>query len=84
VLAVPTEVRIGLSRGPALVAMPYLLGSEEQIALDSLGVLGLTATIDTVFRFGRDQGLVVEQSPPADSLLPRGTRVQLSVGRRGG
>jgi serine/threonine-protein kinase len=85
VLAVPGDVRITLARGPALVAMPYLLGVAQEIAMDSLANLGLgVAAVDTVFRFGRDQGLVVEQSPPADSLLPRGSQVRLSVGRRGG
>jgi beta-lactam-binding protein with PASTA domain len=85
VLAVPGDVRILLSRGPALVAMPYLLGIAQEVAVDSLARIGLgVAAIDTVFRFGRDQGLVVEQSPPGDSLLPRGAQVRLSVGRRGG
>jgi hypothetical protein len=40
--------------------------------------------VDTVFRFGRDQGIVVEQDPPADSLVQRGAGVRLSVGRAGG
>jgi serine/threonine-protein kinase len=84
VLAIPGDVRVALSRGPALVAMPYLLGVAEEAAIDSLRVLGLGAAVDTVFRFGRDQGLVVEQLPPADSLLQRGSQVRLSVGRRGG
>ncbi len=85
VLAVPGSVRLTLSRGPSLVQMPYLLGIAQTQALDSLAVLGLSvAAVDTVFRFGRDQGLVVEQTPPADSLLPRGSRVRLSVGRGGG
>ena len=85
VLVVPGEVRLTLSRGPALIAMPNLLGIAQDAAVDSLAALGLgVAVVDTVFRFGRDQGLVVEQAPPADSLLPRGSRVRLSVGRRGG
>ena len=84
VLAVPGDVRVSLSRGPAVVAMPNLLGIEQQIAVDSLQVLGLRAAIDTVFRFGRDQGLVVEQAPAADSLVERGAQVRISVGRPGG
>ena len=84
VLPVPSDVRVALSRGPSLVPMPNLMGIEEQVAVDTLRALGLDAAIDTVFRFGRDQGLVVEQLPPADSLLQRGTQVRLSVGRRGG
>lgn len=83
-LSIPSDVRVTLSRGPSLVPMPSLLGLTQEVAIDSLRALGFGAALDTVFRFGRDQGLVVEQSPPADSLLPRGSRVRLSVGRRGG
>ena len=85
ILPVPGEVRVTLSRGPPLVVMPYLLGMPEQQAVDSLAALGLTVSeVDTVFRFGRDQGLVVDQAPLADSLLLRGADVRLSVGRQGG
>ena len=85
VLPVPGEVRVTVSRGPPLVAMPDLLGMPEQRAVDSLAALGLTVSeVDTVFRFGRYQGLVVDQAPLADSLLPRGADVRLSVGRQGG
>ena len=84
-LMVPAAVRVTLSRGPALVPMPYLLGIPQQEAIDSLTGLGFRLlAVDTVFRFGRDQGLVVEQDPPADSLLAPRTMVRLSVGRRGG
>lgn len=84
-LEVPGDVRVTVSLGPPRVAMPYLLGMPGREAVDSLAALGLVvAQIDTVFRFGRDQGLVVEQAPPADSLLARGSAVRLSVGREGG
>jgi serine/threonine-protein kinase len=84
-LRVPAAVRVTLSRGPALVPMPYLLGIPQQEAIDSLTGLGFRLlAVDTVFRFGRDQGLVVEQDPPEDSLLTPQSMVRLSVGRRGG
>lgn len=85
VLSVPADVRVTLSKGPAMFPMPYLLGVAQEDAVDSLAALGLSVTaVDTVFRFGRDQGLVVEQSPLADSLVQRGSGVRLSVGRKGG
>jgi serine/threonine-protein kinase len=85
ILAIPDTVRLTLSRGPPMVPMPYLLGIPQQQAVDSLRVLGLAvAQVDTVFRFGRDQGIVVEQDPPGDSLVRRGAGVRLSVGREGG
>ena len=79
----PMEVRIAVSTGPAMVAMPLVLGIEQATAeamLDSLGFV--VSEILTRFRFGRDQGRVVAQDPPADSLLPPGSPVQLVVGRR--
>ena len=84
-LRVPAAVRVTLSRGPAMIPMPYLLGMPGRQATDSLAVLGFAApAVDTVFRFGRDQGLVVEQNPAADSLVARGSTVRLTVGRPGG
>lgn len=79
----PMEVRIAVSTGPPLVAMPLLLGIEQAAAeaiLDSLGFM--VSEILTRFRFGRDQGRVVEQDPQADSLLLPGSPVRLVVGRR--
>jgi beta-lactam-binding protein with PASTA domain len=84
-VALPTQVKLTVSLGPPLVPMPSLLGMDETAARAELDSLGLVvAQVDEVFRFGRDQGIVVEQSPPADSLLERGSAVRLAVGRRGG
>lgn len=82
-VSLPTEVLLVVSTGPPLVEMPLVLGlelAEAEATLDSLGLV--VAEITTRFRFGRDQGRVVEQSPPPDSLLEPGTPVQLVVGRR--
>jgi serine/threonine-protein kinase len=85
VLPVPSEIELSVSRGPARVPMPYLLGLTQEAATDSLAAVGLSVqAVDTVFRFGRDQGLVVDQLPPPDSLIARGSGVHLSVGRKGG
>ena len=84
VLQVPGSIRLTLSKGPPLVLMPHLVGLPQDRAADTLRVLGIgVAQIDTVFRFGRDQGMVVEQDPPADSLVRRGAGARLSVGREG-
>ncbi len=79
----PMEVIVLVSTGPPLVPMPLLLGIEQanaEILLDSLG-FELTE-IEYRFRFGRDQGRVVEQFPPPDSLVGPGSGVRLVVGRR--
>lgn len=85
VLALPAEIRLRVSRGPPLVPMPLLLGLEEGEAMAVLDSLGLVVgEVEEVFRFGRDQGVVVEQEPPADTPMERGSAVRLAVGRRGG
>jgi len=66
-----------------MVEMPLLLGLREEEAVGILDSLGLALSeVETRFRFGRDQGLVVEQEPPATTLVERGSAVRLVVGRR--
>ena len=82
-VSLPGEIRLVVSTGPALVEMPLVLGLEQAEAESMLDSLGLVVSeITTRFRFGRDQGRVVEQTPPPDSLLDPGSLVQLVVGRR--
>jgi serine/threonine-protein kinase len=81
----PAEVLLTVSSGPPAVLMPLVLGLEEDAARATLEGLGLIVIeIQEVFRFGRDQGVVVEQDPAADTELSPGAEVRLSVGRRGG
>jgi len=82
VLAVPGEVTLRVSLGPPGVPMPSLLGMSEREARDTVEALGLhLSEVEEVFRFGRDRGIVVEQSPPADTLVEAGSTVRFSVGR---
>lgn len=84
VVALPSEVRVMVSAGPPVVPMPFVLGlerAEAEMLLDSLGLV--VSDVDEVFRFGRDQGIVVEQEPAAETELQRGSSVRLTVGRGG-
>ena len=84
VVALPAQVVLLVSTGPPVVPMPLVLGLEQVEAerlLDSLGLV--VSDVEEVFRFGRDQGIVVEQEPAADTELQRGSSVRLKVGRRG-
>jgi len=84
-MPVPSEVRISVSRGPALVAMPYLIGLAQAQALAVLDSVGLVAgLVDEVSAGSQDQGVVVGQEPAADTPMERGSAVRLAVGRRGG
>lgn len=82
---VPRKIILTVSMGPPMVKMPLLLGLQEEQAMAVVDSMGLVvAEVETRFRFGRDQGLVVEQEPPASTLVERGAAVRLVVGRRGG
>ncbi len=84
VVALPAEVLLVVSTGPPVITMPLVLGLEQaeaEIVLDSLGLV--VSDVEEVFRFGRDQGIVVEQQPAADTPMERGSGVRLKVGRRG-
>ena len=85
VIPLPAEILMIVSTGPALVAMPLVLGLDREEALILLDSLGLMVSeIEEVFRFGRDQGVVVEQEPASEMELERGTEVHLKVGMSGG
>lgn len=84
VVALPAEVTLVVSTGPPVVVMPFVLGLPEDEARTLLDSLGLAVTaVEEVFRFGRDQGIVVQQEPASDTELERGSGVRLQVGRRG-
>lgn len=80
----PAVVRMSVSLGPPLVELPLLVGMQEEQAVAILDSLGLdVGRLDTRFRFGFNQGEVVDQSPEAGEEVPRGSVVHLEVGRRG-
>lgn len=82
--SVPRLVRLTVSKGPSMVEVPHLLGMGEEQAVALLASLDLVVgEVETRFRFGRDQGLVVAQEPPAGTLVEAGSAVRLVVGRRG-
>jgi len=84
-VSLPQDVRLRVSLGPPLVEMPELLGMQEEAAMALLEELGLEiAEVESRFRFGRDQGLVVEQEPVGSTMVEEGAGVRLVVGRRTG
>ena len=85
VVAVPAQIRLSVSMGRPLVLMPQLLGMDELRAMAVLDSLGLVlGTVEEVVRPASELGTVVEQAPPADTPLERGSAVRLAVGRQGG
>jgi eukaryotic-like serine/threonine-protein kinase len=83
-VTLPGLIRVLVSLGPPLVEMPLLVGMQEEQARELLMSLGLeVGEVDTAFRFGFNQGQVLEQLPEAGEEIPRGSEVRLVVGRRG-
>jgi serine/threonine-protein kinase len=81
---IPAEVHLRVSMGPPEFEMPLVLDLPEAEARAILEAQGLVVgEVETRFRFGRDQGMVVEQEPPASTMVQEGTVVRLVVGRRG-
>ncbi len=83
-LPLPALVSVSVSLGPPMVTMPLLAGMQEEAARTMLDSLGLTiGEVETRFRFGFNQGEVLEHFPPADSSIAVGSEVRLVIGRRG-
>ncbi len=84
-VALPMTVRVAVSEGPPMVTVPRLIGLDEDRAVQILDSLGLEVTeVAERFRFGLDQGRVIEQEPAAGVSVEHGSGVRLVVGRRGG
>lgn len=81
----PSAVHLSVSLGPPMVEVPLLLGLDETEARELLTEAGLEVGEVTVrFRFGLDQGRVVEQEPAPGRMVRQGSPVRLVVGQRGG
>jgi serine/threonine-protein kinase len=83
-MTIPAQVLLSISMGPPEFAMPVLVGLSEEDARARLEEHGLIlGDVETRFRFGRDQGMVVEQAPASGTMVQEGSSVRLVVGRRG-
>jgi len=76
-----TEVRVVLSRGPELVAIPDVTGETLQRARTELRGAGLVPDVQRVFHPEAPEGRVIEQNPLADREIEVGTQVVLTVSR---
>ncbi|MEX0935868.1 MAG: PASTA domain-containing protein [Gemmatimonadota bacterium] len=83
-LPLPSVVRVTVSLGPPMVTVPLLAGLQEEEARRLLDSLGLEVSeVESRFRFGFNQGEVLEHFPPPDSTVVEGSGVRLVIGRRG-
>ncbi len=83
-VSLPAVVMLTLSIGPPTFEMPNLSGLPQEEALAVVDSLGLVVSdVATRFRFGLDQGIVLEQYPAAGALVTRGSAVRLVVGQSG-
>lgn len=75
-------VGLVLSRGPEMVEVPYLDGVALDLAESVLRRAGLgVGRVDTVASPEVPPGHVVSSDPPGGEMLPRGSRITLSVRR---
>jgi serine/threonine-protein kinase len=79
-----SRVDLVVSRGPADVRVPNLVGLGKTVARQRLGMLGLAVGLVDVRPPGRARpNTILEQRPAAGVLLPRGGRVDLVIADRG-
>jgi beta-lactam-binding protein with PASTA domain len=73
-------IEIVLSKGPELVRVPDLFGKTQQEAELILGEIGLKlGGILTEIDDSQPQGIVIKQSPEADTLIERDASVSITV-----
>ena len=84
-VTIPQHIALEVSVGPPMVTVPNVLGLDEADALQLLDSIGLEVDeVEERFRFGLDQGKVIEQEPAPGVEVEHGSEVRLIVGRRGG
>lgn len=75
-----SPVALIVSRGPADVRVPSLIGLSEAVGRQRLELAGLLVGTVQVRRGGRGRaGTILEQSPSPGAMLGRGSRVDLTV-----
>jgi beta-lactam-binding protein with PASTA domain len=76
-----SAVKLLVSSGPALVAVPSVVGQPRATAEGLLnGTLGFGVQVSFVNAGAAGRGKVVAQTPPAGTQLPKGSTVAISVG----
>ncbi|HEX6263249.1 MAG TPA: Stk1 family PASTA domain-containing Ser/Thr kinase [Actinomycetota bacterium] len=76
-----TEIRVVLSRGPELVAIPEVTGQTIERARGMLRRADLTWEVNRVYHSQAPEGTVIDQNPLADREIEVGTQVVLTVSR---
>lgn len=78
-----TPVDVVVSRGPAEISVPSVVGMTREQARERLEVAGLTVgAVTSKAVLGRQEGTVAEQQPLAGTLSTRGGKVELVLARK--
>jgi serine/threonine-protein kinase len=76
-----SEVKLVISSGPAGIPMPNVVNAPRAQAETLLNqTLGLGVTVQLVNAGPTKKGIVVNQSPPAGTVVPKGSTVVIQVG----
>jgi eukaryotic-like serine/threonine-protein kinase len=73
-----SPVTIVVSRGQKLIALPGVVGEQQEVAEADLERAGFVVDVDTRDA-DEEEGTVLEQDPGAGSELPKGERITLVV-----
>ena len=81
-VVVKTTVRINVSKGPKTVLVPDVTGLDEDQARSALEDAGFKVKVKETEVFDATQnGIVVDQNPPANGNAKPGSKVVITVGR---
>jgi beta-lactam-binding protein with PASTA domain len=72
-------LNIVISTGPAPIAVPDLMGASEADAAAALGSMGFQVNVSRAYSESTDQGAIISVDPPAGTLHPLGSPVNLTV-----
>lgn len=61
------------------VAVPYVVGQQQSVAIDMLGDSGLYAVVESAYSEEFDAGVVIDQSAEAGDRLRTGSNVMITV-----
>jgi serine/threonine-protein kinase len=75
------SVALVVSKGPAPVALPNVVGQPAAASATALTKLGLKVTSTTAYSKTVPSGSVVSMAPPAATTVPKGTPVALVVSK---
>lgn len=75
-----SKVVLTISKGPKEVAVPSVIGRSKDTGKSLLEDVGLKlGNVDTVYSDNYEEGVIISQDPPKDTMVSEGTKVNVVV-----